>query len=579
MAEPLADAGRIRLLLVDDDEDDVVLARDLLREVPGARFEVDWTPDYDEGLRGVLSGRYDVCLVDYRLGERNGVDFMRDVRQAEGATPVILLTGQGSYEVDLAAMEAGAADFLEKPQLTAALLGRSIRYAIQQRAAEEDRLRLLQERAARAQAEAATRAAREHAARLEAEIVERRRAEAELSRAKQDVEAASRAKDRFLATLSHELRTPLTPVLAVVSRLEADPRLAEELRAELARARRNVELEARLIDDLLDLTRISQGKLELDRQVVEVGPLLDLAIEICSVELSSAGRVRVETDIAPDLPAIEADGSRLTQVFWNLINNAVKFTPEGGTIRVRARCRTGEMEIEFEDTGIGIDPEVLPRLFDAFEQGDPGITRRFGGLGLGLAISHAIMDMHGGELSAASDGPGKGSTFTLRLPVVPDAAARPAAPGRAAPAEAPSPMAAPRRPLAILLVEDHADTAEAMAGLLEVMGHQVTAVATAAEALAAAEPGAGGAPRFDLVVSDLGLPDQSGLDLMRELAGRYGLRGIALSGYGMEEDVRQSRAAGFDRHLVKPVPLHVLEQAIGEVAALLPRAGAGSGLR
>jgi signal transduction histidine kinase len=573
--EDSALAGRIRVLLVDDDEDDVVLARDLLRDVQGASFEVDWTPDYDEGLRGALAGRYDVCLVDYRLGAQSGVDFVRDVRRAEGATPVILLTGQGSYEVDLAAMEAGAADFLDKPQLTSALLGRSIRYAIQQRAAEEDRLRLLRERAARAEAEAATRAAREQAARLEAEVAERRRAEAELSRAKQEVEAASRAKDRFLATLSHELRTPLTPVLAVVSRLEADPRLDEEVRTELARVRRNVELEARLIDDLLDLTRIAQGKLELDRQALEVGALLEQAIQISCAEESRAGRLRIETDIAPGLPPVAADASRLTQVFWNLLNNAVKFTPEGGAIRVRARREPAgdELVIEIEDTGIGIDPEVLPRLFDAFEQGDPDITRRFGGLGLGLAISHTIVEMHGGALGAASDGPGRGSTFTLRLPAQEGARAEPAG-GEAGPAEAATAAAleAPPRTLAILLVEDHADTAEAMAGLLDMMGHQVTTAGTAAAALAAAAAGLAGGSRFDLVVSDLGLPDQSGLDLMRELAGRFGLRGIALSGYGMEEDVRQSLAAGFDRHLIKPVPLHTLELAIRDVAALPPPA-------
>jgi signal transduction histidine kinase/ActR/RegA family two-component response regulator len=421
---------------------------------------------------------------------------------------------------------------------------------------------------------------------MHVDITKLRRTEQKLQEARDAAEAANRAKDHFLAMLSHELRTPLAPVLATVSRLQDDPRL-RGLRREMALVRRNVELEARLIDDLLDLTRISQGKLELDRQLVEIGPLLDLAIQICCVEESSAGRVRVETDIAPELPPVEADGSRLTQVFWNLINNAVKFTPEGGTIRVRARrqeppgAERAELEIEIQDTGIGIDPELLPRLFDAFEQGDPGITRRFGGLGLGLAISHAIVDLHGGELSAASAGPGQGSTFTLRLPAVVAAEAEwPAVPGPAVPVVAPPPAGeAPQRPLAILLVEDHADTAEAMAGLLEVMGHRVTAVATAAEALAAAEPEADGAPRFDLVVSDLGLPDRSGLDLMRELAGRHGLRGIALSGYGMEEDVRQSREAGFDRHLVKPVPLPALEQAIGEVAALLPRAGADSGLR
>jgi signal transduction histidine kinase len=563
-AEIPAHLPRVRVLLVDDDEDEFVLARGRLAEVPGFAFEVDWTPDYEAGLRAVLAGGYHVCLVDYRLGERNGVDFVRDVRRAEGATPVILLTGQGSYEVDLAAMEAGAADFLDKDELSPGLLGRSLRYAIRQRAAEEDRLRLLQEQAARAQAEAATRAAREQAERLEAEVVERRRAQAELSRAKLEAEAANRAKDRFLATLSHELRTPLAPVLAVVSRLELDPRLDDELRAELSRVRRNVELEARLIDDLLDLTRVAQGKLELERRPVDLQPLLAQAIEICCAEARTAGRLRVETDLAP-LPPVAADASRLTQVFWNLLNNAVKFTPEGGLVRIRSRVEEGGVVVEIADSGIGIEPESRQRLFRAFEQGDPEITRQFGGLGLGLAISHAIAELHGGTLSAASDGRGKGATFTLRLPAQAAGTAgvetaQPTA-AEALPAEA----AEAGRQLAILLVEDHADTAAALADLLAAVGHRVTVAGTAAEAVEqAAAPPEGS---FDLVVSDLGLPDRSGLELMRELVDRFGLTGIALSGYGMEEDVRCSHEAGFVRHLTKPVALAALVEAIREVAA------------
>jgi signal transduction histidine kinase len=561
----------IRVLLVDDDEDEVVLARSRLADVPGIQVELDWTSDYDDGLRAVLTGDYQVCLVDYRLGARNGVDFVRDVRDAGGATPLIVLTGQASYEVDFEAMEAGAADFIDKFQLNADLLGRSIRYAIRQRAAEEDRLRLLQEQAARAQAEAATRVAREQAERLEAEVLERRRAEAELSRAKQEAEAANRAKDRFLATLSHELRTPLAPVLAVVSRLEVDPRLDAELQAELSRVRRNVELEARLIDDLLDLTRITQGKLELERRPVDLRPLLLQALEICCAEASAAGRLELDTDLAP-LPPVAADAPRLTQVFWNLLNNAVKFTPAGGRVRVSARAEAGAVVVDIEDTGIGIEPEVVPRLFRAFEQGDPEITRQFGGVGLGLAISHAIAELHGGTLTVASAGRGRGATFTLRLPAQ---AAAPLAtdPDRASdglpqgtePVDLRTEVAAGRG-LDILLVEDHADTAEALADLLAAVGHRVTVANTAAAALErAAEHQEAAGEGFDLVVSDLGLPDQSGLELMRELVGRHGLTGIALSGYGMEEDVRCSRAAGFSRHLTKPVPMAALLEAIREV--------------
>lgn len=402
---------------------------------------------------------------------------------------------------------------------------------------------------------------------LAEDVTERRLADQELRRAKQAAEEANRAKDQFLATLSHELRTPLTPVLAVVSSLEMDPRLPPELRGPLAMVRRNVELEARLIDDLLDLTRISRGKLELHREITDVRPVLEHAIQVCSSREVAAGRIRLETDLAAPSHRIWADSSRLSQVLWNLLNNAVKFTPPGGSIAVRTREEAvGQLAIEIADTGIGIEPDVLPRIFDAFEQADRRITRQFGGLGLGLAVSKAIIEMHGGSLTAASEGAGLGATFTIRLPasdplgVLDDSGAwrssrfRPAEKGSLAPALS--------RLFHILLVEDHADTAEAMADLLRDRGYRITVAGTVAGALEEARRAAAGEDGIDLVVSDLGLPDGTGLELMRELAGRYSLRGIALSGYGMEEDVRRSREAGFGRHLTKPVNFQALESAI-----------------
>jgi CheY-like chemotaxis protein len=252
----------------------------------------------------------------------------------------------------------------------------------------------------------------------------------------------------------------------------------------------------------------------------------------------------------------------------------VKFTPAGGRIAVRSWNEPApspggirELAVEIRDTGIGVDSDVLPRIFDAFEQTDRRITRKFGGLGLGLAVSRAIVDLHGGRLAACSDGRGQGAAFTVRLPLgcvqedLDETGAWFSRPHLASAPGSPSPG---ERSLRILLVEDHADTAEAMADLLGLSGHKVTVARSVGEGLAAAEAAAGG---FDLVLSDLGLPDGSGQDLMRELVRLYGLKGIALSGYGMEEDVRRSREAGFARHLTKPVNRQALEGAIRQVVS------------
>lgn len=390
------------------------------------------------------------------------------------------------------------------------------------------------------------------------DVTERKRAEEELRQAKEAAEAANRAKDQFLATLSHELRTPLTPVLALVSGLEGDDRL-RDVADRLAMIRRNVELEARLIDDLLDLTRIARGRLELQRAACDVQDLLEHAIQICCGEASAAGRIHVLTELSAAEHRVWGDGSRLMQIFWNLLRNAVKFTPEGGSILIRTWNEGGELTVEITDTGMGIEPGSLPHIFEAFSQ---GAGRKLGGLGLGLSISKAICELHGGRILAVSPGYGQGATFRVFLPT-----------GgwpkeiETAPPKAPEPAA--RRPLRLLLVEDHPDTAEAMAELLRSFGHGVRvamSVAAGLEAAASEMSGAG----IDLVISDLGLPDGTGMDLMRELVSRYGLRGIALSGYGTEEDVRRSLEAGFSRHLTKPVNFQALEAVIHEAAGARP---------
>jgi signal transduction histidine kinase/CheY-like chemotaxis protein len=408
----------------------------------------------------------------------------------------------------------------------------------------------------------------------------RARAMETMRRAKESAEAANRAKDEFLAVLSHELRTPLTPALVAASGLASHPGLPADLRGELAMVRRNIELEARLIDDLLDLTRVTHGKLQLAREPLDLHALVGHVLEICQDDVR-AKALEVRVELACERPYVNADPARLSQVLWNLLKNAIKFTPAGGRVILRSRSELrggggggGEaggrhVVIEVSDTGLGIDPTSLPRVFDAFEQGNRAGARQFGGLGLGRAISRAIAVAHGGELTAASEGAGRGATFTLSL--LESASAAPPlvdpATMRQKSEEAPlvSDASVAARAVRVLLVEDHADTSRIIARLLEAMGYDVRVAEGVEEGLAAAAAGP-----FDLLISDIGLPDGSGLDLMRavrqQTTDAATLPAIALSGYGMEEDVRRSRDAGFAAHLTKPVQFAALEAAIRKLS-------------
>lgn len=376
--------------------------------------------------------------------------------------------------------------------------------------------------------------------------------------AKTVAESASQAKDHFLAALSHELRTPLTPVLLAVETIEKDGDFSPEIREDLAMVHRNLELEVRLIDDLLDLNRVVHGKIELHVKHLDLHSKLKNVMEICRGDIQSKG-LQVDLDLSAASHFVDGDGGRMQQVFWNLLKNAIKFTPEAGTITVRTRNpRPDAIRVEVADSGVGIDAETIPRLFAPFEQGSREVTKHFGGLGLGLAICRNLIELHGGSISAHSPGKGQGSIFVVQLPTV--LSPTPGTAISAAPADG---EVAKGSKLRILLVEDHADTRRLMARLLTGMGHTVTTAASVGEALAAAEAAAG---EFDLVLSDLGLPDGSGHDLMRQLRGRWHLRGIALSGFGMEEDIIQSCAAGFVDHLTKPVHLGALQAAISRAA-------------
>lgn len=382
------------------------------------------------------------------------------------------------------------------------------------------------------------------------DITERKQSEVELQKAKDAAVAADRAKDQFLAVLSHELRTPLTPVMTAIYAMQ-DDKLPAEVSSYLDVIKRNVELEARLIDDLLDLTRIGRGKIPLNIETVDAHALMGNVIAICQTE-SREKRIAVDLDLRAARHHVEADPARLQQVFWNLIKNAVKFTPTGGRITIASRNSDPDhLIIEIADNGIGIDSQILPRIFNAFEQGEQIITRQFGGLGLGLAISKALVDMHEGKLSAASPGKDRGATFTIELPAVDPVSAQRTWPEEIMQNDAKGEMQR------ILIVDDHVDTSRVMQLLLERRGYYVETAQTMQTALEVATTGT-----YDLLISDIGLPDGSGLELMRELRRLKEIPGIALSGFGMEEDIQNSIEAGFSEHLTKPVSFKRLEEVI-----------------
>jgi PAS domain S-box-containing protein len=392
--------------------------------------------------------------------------------------------------------------------------------------------------------------------------------------ARSEAESANRAKDRFLAMLSHELRTPLTPVLmAVSSLLEQDAHsLDPSVRSVLEMTRRNIELESRLIADLMDVSRIAHGRLELDLETVDVHRAIGDCIEICRDETFVAG-LEVVLDLAARNHHVTGDHARLMQVVWNLVRNAARFTPAGGRLTIRTSNApshydeqgTGQIAsslpqsliVEFADTGIGLDDANHDRIFEPFYQGDGNLRRRSGGLGLGLAISRSIADAHGGRLSANSPGPERGSTFRLELTTVP------ADPPKSSEPVMPPPSPSGRSGLNVLLVEDNRETLRYLTLILQQRSYNVVPVDRVSAALDAARE-----VRFDLLISDIELPDGTGLELMHGLGGGQTLPGIAISGYGSEEDLRNSARAGFAEHLTKPIDVNRLESAIRHVVAL-----------
>lgn len=404
------------------------------------------------------------------------------------------------------------------------------------------------------------------ASKIARDISFQKQAERDLRQARDDAKAAqleaeraNQAKDHFLSALSHELRTPLTPVLGAISVMETTADLtSDDIGEYLTLIRRNVETQARLIDDLLDMTRISRGKLALRTENMDVHAAIRNVASMLQSDVDAKG-LELAFSLNAKHSEVLADPGRFQQILLNLLSNAIKFTPSGRKISFYTSDEAGSdrwLKIEVVDQGIGISPEIIHKLFQPFEQGEKSITRQFGGLGLGLSIARSLAGYHGASLMAASEGLGKGATFTLRIK--PNETAPKPSPN--APSFAANELEQPLEGCHVLLVEDHPDTRMLLLKVLNNIGCRVTAVGSVREAIEAFDRDG-----FNLLVSDIGLPDGTGLQVMQHARHRQNVRGIALSGFGQEADLERSRQAGFDRHLVKPLNLKVLSDVIREL--------------
>ncbi|HXC36139.1 MAG TPA: PAS domain S-box protein [Candidatus Acidoferrales bacterium] len=394
------------------------------------------------------------------------------------------------------------------------------------------------------------------ASKIVRDISEKKRWEMELKRARDEAETASRAKDHFLAALSHELRTPLNPVLLVASDAVADPDLPPGVRANFDIILKNIELEAKLIDDLLDLARVRSGKLKVEKSCVNIYSILTSTLAIVQNDIDQK-RIRLKQNFRDTQSIILGDAVRLQQVFWNVLKNAVKFTPIEGMITIETRATREKCIVKFSDSGIGMSRDELAHVFDPFKQGDHSLqAHRFGGLGLGLTISKNLVELHSGTIEAYSDGPGRGSCITMTFPLAEwneSNQKRLLSPGRIN-HHSQSPA------LQVLLVDDHEATRSALARLLANRNHKVTVAGSVREALAMSDK-----TRFDLVISDIGLPDGSGYDLFKRILKRSpDARGIAMSGYGMDKDLARSKDSGFSMHLTKPVKMDALDEVLAQ---------------
>ena len=512
----------IKILLLEDDEADYILTRSLVGRLSG-QFTLTWAPTYETAIEMLAGGGFDVCLVDYRLDAHEGLELLRE--PGLDRLPIIVLTGQDDPGIAALAMKAGAADYLVKGEFNASMFERSMRHAIERKRAHDELIR-----------------ARDQLDRQVFEqTAELREANASLLRREAELREASGRKDEFLAMLAHELRNPMAAIKNALT-LAMRSRDAEYRGRSLDILDRQIPHLGRLIDDLLDVSRITSGKIRLDRGLVDASEILDQAVEAVRPMIEGRGHT---LEIAVDRGNLwlDADPTRIEQVVQNLLSNAAKYSEEGGHLKLSAAKESGKIVIRVRDDGIGLEPAQMAEIFGIFAQVDRSLARSQGGLGLGLAVAKRLVEMHDGSISVWSEGAGKGSEFTIRIP-----AAEP--PDRAAPHREPS-SPSKARAAKILLVDDNVDMIRAMARLLELQGHVVKTAINGPEGLKSAV-----ASQPEFILLDIGLPGLNGYEVAARIRRENLVPGvvlIAISGYGQAEDRRRSLEAGFDMHLVKPV--------------------------
>ncbi len=522
----------VRILLIDDNETDRVLVKRELGRV-FASLEPHEVRNEAELAQALEAGNFDLAVTDHQLQWSDGLVVLNAIKARFPDRPVVMFTGSGNEEVAVEAMKAGLDDYVIKSPRHVVRLVTAVRSALDKadarrraEAAERDRAELLR---------------REQAAREQAE------------RLLEEAKAADRRKDEFLAMLAHELRNPLSPMMNAVHLLRQPQMGLHEMEQVRAMLERQVRHLARIVDDLLDVSRITRGKIALRKCRLDLAGLVQQAGDDQRNTVEGNG-LTLDVEVPEGPVWVLGDSTRLLQVMSNLLQNSAKFTSPGGRVVVRLKTDRSRQRavVEVQDTGIGIEPGFLPHMFDIFTQGDRSLDRSRGGLGIGLALARGLVDLHGGQISAASDGPGRGSTFSFWVPLEAE---------RRSVADTLPAVGSVSAPLRILIIEDNPDSAESLRMVLALSGHTVHAVRTGPAGLEAVKQF-----RPAVVLCDLGLPGElNGYDVARVLRrdpATAQLRLIAVSGYGQPEHQHQALAAVFDLHLTKPVDPRELQRRL-----------------
>jgi signal transduction histidine kinase len=514
-------------LLVVDDEENLRITTAAILEKEG--YLVDTAASGNEAIALLANTDYDLVLTDLHMDEGEGLAVLNEIRRNSPFTISIVLTGFASVESAISALQEGAYDYLVKP-CDIETMKHTIRRGV------DHRRLMLAEQKARADLEQLN-------LDLEQRIIERT---AELTRLNAELAEANRAKDVFLATLSHELRTPLTPVVGWIKLLRSGNLDGKSVAQALDAIERNAWLQARLIDDLLDTSRIATGKLQFEPRPIDLNFAVKVALDTVRA-LAASRNIELSVTLSPETLVVMGEPVRLQQIAWNLLSNAIKFTEPLGKVTVHTEAENNEAHLVVTDTGIGIEPEFLPHVFDRFRQADGSTSRRHGGLGLGLAIGDALAKMHGGRLEAQSEGPGKGSTFMFRIGLVGTENVS---------AEEIEPRTHSLKDLKVLIVEDSEDTLTLLSAMFVREGAHAIAATSAAEALQWASTN-----QPDIVISDIGMPDVDGYELLeklKQLPRMNSIPAIAISGYASDEDRRKAIGVGYLALVAKPIDIDAL---------------------